>query len=95
MDIAGSVCFFFIDTGRTERYTERREERERGEKEREEERERERDETRRETRRDRERERERESVSYTYPRAHDTREHLVCRLLREKKNNSNTTILLS
>src|SRR5678815_3285357 len=30
-----------------------------------------------------------EAVSYTHLRAHETPEHLVCRLLLEKKNNSN------
>src|SRR5678815_4909014 len=30
------------------------------------------------------------SVSYTHLRAHETPEHLVCRLLLEKKKNTNT-----
>eukprot|EP00658_Telonema_sp_P-2_P063846 TRINITY_DN52665_c0_g1_i1.p1 TRINITY_DN52665_c0_g1~~TRINITY_DN52665_c0_g1_i1.p1 ORF type:complete len:132 (-),score=21.99 TRINITY_DN52665_c0_g1_i1:61-456(-) len=35
------------------------------------------------------------SVSYTHLRAHETPEHLVCRLLLEKKKKTNTRPLLS
>ena len=34
-----------------------------------------------------------EAVSYTHLRAHETPEHLVCRLLLEKKNQTNTYVL--
>ena len=37
---------------------------------------------------------ERMPVSYTHLRAHETPEHLVCRLLLEKKNRPNPKILV-